>query len=142
MARLCARPGCSAPAAAMFNFDGLNRIVWLNSLAEAAAYSAGDLCRQHADRLRPPRNWELRDCRPTPNLTRPGAPAPSRHLPPGAAPRVAQIPPRPAVSPAPRRPVPAAAALHERKRPVRPRPTEVTSSTPMLERAFRGVRGA
>jgi hypothetical protein len=142
MARLCARPGCSAPAAAMFNFDGLNRIVWLNSLAEAAAYSAGDLCRQHADRLRPPRNWELRDCRPTPPVTRPGAAAPSRHLPPVPATRVARIPPRPPVTTARPRPVPAAAALRERKRPARPRPAEVTSSTPMLERAFRGVRGA
>jgi hypothetical protein len=142
MARLCARPGCSAPAAATFNFDGLSRVVWLSSLAEAAAYSAGDLCRQHADRLRPPRNWELRDCRPTPPLTQPGAPAPSRHLPPAAGTRVARIPSRPAPSRDRPVPVPAAAALRERKRATRPRPTEVTSSTPMLERAFRGVRGA
>jgi hypothetical protein len=130
----------------MFNFDGLNRIVWLNSLAEAAAYSAGDLCRQHADRLHPPRNWELRDCRPTPPMTRPGAPAPSRHLPPAPGTRVARIPARPAATPARPVPVPAAAAaavtLRGRKRTTRPRPTEVTTSTPMLERAFRGVRGA
>ncbi len=137
MARLCARPGCSAPAAAAFNFDGLNRVVWLNPLAEAAAYSAGDLCRQHADRLRPPRNWELRDCRPPPPMTRPGAPAPSRHLPPVTAPQVTRIPARATARP---HPVPAA-TLHERKRASRSRPDE-TSSTPMLERAFRGVRGA
>ncbi len=132
MASLCARPGCSAPAAATFNFDGLNRIVWLNPLAEAAAYSAGDLCRKHADRLRPPRNWELRDCRPTPPMTRPGAPAPSRHLPPDLEPNDAPSPTRTVVT----------AALHQRKRPTRPRPDEKAPSTPMLERAFRGVRGA
>ena len=81
MARLCARPSCSAPAAATFNFDGLNRIVWLNDLADPAVCSAGDLCARHAERLQPPRNWELRDARPT-RVTCPAAAAPSRHLPP------------------------------------------------------------
>src|SRR5260370_14169834 len=98
MARLCARPACSAPAAATFNFDGLNRIVWLNALADANAYSAGDLCPRHAERLRPPRNWELRDCRPTPAAQLPGATAPSRHYPPNAEPgpdRVATSRPAP-----------------------------------------------
>ena len=63
MTRHCARPGCSAAADAAFNFDGLRRIVWLNALTDPRAHSAGDLCRQHADGLRPPLHWELRDLR-------------------------------------------------------------------------------
>jgi hypothetical protein len=63
MARMCARPGCNLPAAATFNFDGLARVVWLGPLDDAGARSAGDLCRAHADRLRPPLHWELRDTR-------------------------------------------------------------------------------
>ncbi|MFM8304504.1 MAG: DUF3499 family protein, partial [Actinomycetota bacterium] len=80
MPRLCARPGCSAPATATFTFDGLRRIVWLAPLADASAYSAGDLCRRHAERFTAPRNWELRDVRPVPDVAEPaGAPAPSRY---------------------------------------------------------------
>jgi hypothetical protein len=87
MARQCARPGCNAPATATITFDGLRRIVWLNPLAEAAAYSAGDLCRRHAEHLRLPRNWELRDTRPQPGSVAPtGAPAPSRYVAPAPAP--------------------------------------------------------
>jgi hypothetical protein len=65
MARMCSRPGCNLDAAATFNFDGLGRVVWLGPLDEAGAgtRSAGDLCRNHADRLRPPLHWELRDTR-------------------------------------------------------------------------------
>ena len=128
MARLCARPSCSAPAAATFNFDGLNRIVWLNDLADPTVCSAGDLCARHAERLQPPRNWELRDARPT-RVTCPAAAAPSRHLPP-ARPLSAQ--PHPPVGPtrAPRR----------ARQPVAGLP--VGASTPLLARAFRGVDGA
>jgi hypothetical protein len=63
MTRTCARPGCNLDAAATFNFDGLQRVVWLGPLDEARGRSAGDLCRKHADRLRPPLHWELRDTR-------------------------------------------------------------------------------
>jgi len=63
MARMCARSACNLPAAATFNFDGLRRVVWLGPLDEADTRSAGDLCRAHADRLRPPVHWELRDMR-------------------------------------------------------------------------------
>jgi hypothetical protein len=61
--RQCARPTCNAPAVAAFNFDGLRRIVWLNTITEARTTTAGDLCDQHADRLSPPVHWELRDLR-------------------------------------------------------------------------------
>ena len=63
MERQCARPTCNAPAVAAFNFDGLRRIVWLNAITEARTTTAGDLCDRHADRLRPPVHWELRDLR-------------------------------------------------------------------------------
>jgi hypothetical protein len=65
MSRHCARPGCNAPAAAAFNFDGLRRIVWLNPIVDTRDRSAGDLCAPHADRLTPPLHWELRDLRST-----------------------------------------------------------------------------
>ena len=63
MARTCSRPVCNLPAAATFNFDGLARIVWLGPLDESGTRSAGDLCSRHADRLRPPLHWEMRDVR-------------------------------------------------------------------------------
>jgi hypothetical protein len=63
MTRHCSRPGCNEIAAAAFNFDGLRRIVWLNPIGEQRHQSAGDLCGAHADRLRPPVHWELRDLR-------------------------------------------------------------------------------
>ena len=65
MARTCSRPACNLAAAATFNFDGLQRVVWLGPLDEAGpgTRSAGDLCKNHADRLRPPLHWELRDTR-------------------------------------------------------------------------------
>jgi Protein of unknown function (DUF3499) len=75
MARYCARPGCNAEAAATINFDGLRRVVWLSPLEDARAYSACDLCRKHADRLRPPLHWELRISQPAASPGRPAAPA-------------------------------------------------------------------
>jgi len=60
--RHCSRPGCNAPAAAAFNFDGLRRIVWLNPI-DPRSPTAGDLCATHADRLHPPVHWEMRDLR-------------------------------------------------------------------------------
>lgn len=154
MARLCARPGCTAPAAATFTFDGLRRIVWLGPLAEAAAYSAGDLCRRHAELLRPPRNWELRDTRPVPATgERAGAPAPSRYLPPAPVPSTVHPPIRtparaPAATPAPAPATAPAAprerpAAHQVARPLLAKPsggsTLPAASSPLLARAFRSA---
>jgi hypothetical protein len=75
MERHCARPGCSEPATATFNFDGLRRIVWLGPLDLATGRSAGDLCQRHADRMRPPQHWELQDLRGPEPVT---IPAPTR----------------------------------------------------------------
>ena len=125
MARLCARLGCSAPAVATFNFDGLNRIVWLNGLAESPIFTAGDLCWRHAERLHPPRNWEVRDRRSA-RVLPPGTAAPSRHQPPPTRPNDA--PTRPPATPARQR------ATQEPLVAV-----EAPASTPLLARAFRGV---
>jgi hypothetical protein len=139
MARLCARPGCSAPAAATFNFDGLNRIVWLNPLADAAAYSAGDLCARHAERLHPPRNWELRDCRPSPASRQPAATAPSRHYPPVHEPRGGRVTTAPDPVRA-KRPAASMPLVPQERDPVRPG-VAASARTPLLARAFRGVGG-
>jgi hypothetical protein len=129
MPRLCARPGCTAPATSTITFDGLRRIVWLSPLAEAAAYSAGNLCRRHTERMRPPRNWELRDTRPSlAAAPRSGTPAPSRY--------VAPAPPPPPTLPFER---PAAHAA----RPLLGQPgehdTTPVATSPLLSRAFRNA---
>jgi len=142
MPRLCARPGCCAPATATFTFDGLRRIVWLAPLAEAAAYSAGDLCRRHGELLKPPRHWELRDIRPGLGHVEPaGSPAPSRYAP----------PPPPPSAPAPTLPFdrtpshtaarPAAAAAGGRSllSPGTERVPLPTATSPLLSRAFRNA---
>lgn len=138
MPRLCARPGCSAPATATFTFDGLRRIAWLAPLAEAAAYSAGDLCRRHAERFTAPRNWELRDIRPVPGATAgSGAPAPSRFSAP------ASPPPQPAPALPFERPAPRTAerpAARVTPRPLltpREHPVAPAATSPLLARAFR-----
>jgi hypothetical protein len=134
MARQCARPGCSAPAAATFNFDGLARVVWLGPLTDARTMSAGDLCRRHADRLRPPLHWELRDMRATAPDVSVAPAAPSRHV----------APPPPPEEPLPFEP----ARVRPMTSPVRvvtaaraepDRPAQAPATTPMLARAFRAA---
>jgi hypothetical protein len=136
MARRCARPACNAPATVTFTFDGLNRVMWINPLAEAAAYSAGDLCGRHAERLRPPLRWEVRDTRSTSRTEAhpTGEAAPSRYLAPATPPPEAE----------PRRPAAAAAARTDAKEPVPAIPRSdaaprLVARTPLLERAFRAA---
>jgi hypothetical protein len=137
MVRQCARPGCSAQAVATLNFNGLERVVWVGPLAAARALSAGDLCRRHADRLRPPLHWELRDVRSasSPNVST--APlAPSRHVAPPPPP-AERLPFEPATVRPAAVALPAAAAHSTPVHPDRPRPTSAT--TPLLARAFRAA---
>lgn len=61
--RLCARPGCGAPATATLRFQPTLRQAWLVDLDESAARAQGDLCRRHAAALVLPRGWELHDQR-------------------------------------------------------------------------------
>ena len=129
--RHCARPGCNAPAVATFTFDGLNRVVWLNPLAEAAAYSAGDLCRRHAERMTPPRHWEMRDTRPPAAERRPaGTAAPSRYL--------APAPPPPPTLPF-ERPAARLTGAAVLARAAHPSVHHPEATTPLLARAFRNA---
>ena len=54
--RLCARPGCGAPATDALAFHDVTRMVWLHDLGEPQPYAI-DLCTRHADRLCVPRGW-------------------------------------------------------------------------------------
>jgi uncharacterized protein DUF3499 len=135
----CSRVGCGGTAVASFCFDGRAALVWLDPLDPDHGVGAGVLCARHADALTPPRGWHLQDRRvPTPRLwdDRPAPPAPT---------------------PVPRATVAAAHAHTEREAaPPRPsplpfdettpdaRPTPVAAlldaRTPLLARAFAGVR--
>ncbi|MDQ1379825.1 MAG: hypothetical protein QOJ71_544 [Actinomycetota bacterium] len=57
--RLCARPGCGAPAAATLRFQPTQREAWLVDLDTDAVRTEGDLCSRHAAGLVLPRGWEL-----------------------------------------------------------------------------------
>jgi len=60
--RLCAHPGCGAPATAVLTFQYASRTVWLLDQGEPEP-SAIDLCPRHADKLSPPRGWTSHDRR-------------------------------------------------------------------------------
>lgn len=163
MVRRCARPACNAPAVVTFTFDGLHRVLWLGPLAEAAAYSAGDLCARHADSMTAPRNWEVRDHRRAVEPVEPtGAAAPSRFQAPPPAPAPEARPQSLPLEPVPM--VPAASTdsadeepEHElededgpERKPDRPAAAvpaipragaapELHARTRMLERAFRAA---
>ena len=147
MVRRCARPACNAPAAVTFTFDGLHRILWLAPLAEAAAYSAGNLCSHHADNLKPPRNWEVRDHRRRASraVTATGATAPSRHLAPEPAAPPLTLPLEPARSASARSTPAASERRTDRRRPAVPAipragaAPRLEARTPLLQRAFRAA---
>jgi Protein of unknown function (DUF3499) len=74
--RLCARAGCSAPAAAALRFQPTRREAWLVDLDQSAARSEGDLCARHASALVLPRGWELYDERTNKPIVGPEASPP------------------------------------------------------------------
>lgn len=57
--RLCARPGCGAPAAATLRFQPTQREAWLVDLDVSGSRTEGDLCARHAAGLVLPRGWQL-----------------------------------------------------------------------------------
>lgn len=57
--RICARPGCGAPAAATLRFQPIQREAWLVDLDDDAVRTEGDLCARHAAGLVLPRGWQL-----------------------------------------------------------------------------------
>jgi len=76
--RLCARPGCSAPAVATLRFQSTERLAWLVELDDNSVRTQGDLCSRHAAALVLPRGWELhdeREPRPAPVETEPAVAA-------------------------------------------------------------------
>jgi hypothetical protein len=71
MARLCERPGCSAPADVSYGFDADTLVVWLDTFQADTGARAGVLCRRHADAMVVPLGWMLDDRRdPVPRLFR------------------------------------------------------------------------
>ncbi len=83
--RLCARPGCGAPAAATLRFQPTQREAWLVDLEDDAARTEGDLCARHAAGLVLPRGWQLHN-----GLTNPDS-GPPRTPPPAPRPRRAAV---------------------------------------------------
>ncbi len=61
MSRSCARPGCGRPAVATLSYAYAEGVVWLEDLAAEGHPMVHDLCALHADTVRVPRGWELRD---------------------------------------------------------------------------------
>jgi hypothetical protein len=133
---------------AVFAFDARECLVWLDPLGPRGR-GAGVLCELHADRMSPPRGWNLLDRRgpelrlwigrsSSPTSSAPGHrhPAPSRPREYGAPspalpfdappPRDAEPPARPSWSP------------HDRPSPELERVLD--ARTPLLARAFEAVR--
>jgi len=63
VSRLCAKPGCDRRATATLSYAYAESTVWLEDLAAEAHPMVHDLCDLHADTVRVPRGWELRDQR-------------------------------------------------------------------------------
>ncbi|MEX1217886.1 MAG: DUF3499 family protein [Acidimicrobiales bacterium] len=63
MTRSCARPGCGSPAAATFEYNYADSVVFLDALAEEALPSNYDVCRRHADSMTVPKGWTMVDRR-------------------------------------------------------------------------------
>ena len=62
--RLCARPGCGAPATAVLVFQYASGTVWVLDMGEPDPASI-DLCTRHADKVSAPRGWTTHDRRAT-----------------------------------------------------------------------------
>jgi len=61
--RTCAKPGCDRAAVATLAYAYADGVVWLEDLSPEAHPMVHDLCRMHADTVRVPLGWELRDVR-------------------------------------------------------------------------------
>lgn len=64
MSRQCARPGCTDHAVSTLAYEYASRTVWLDLVAHESHPSTYDLCPRHANNLRVPLGWQLRDRRP------------------------------------------------------------------------------
>jgi hypothetical protein len=64
-ARHCSRTGCSEPAAVTLTYEYGRAQVFLDALAADRDPHAYDLCARHAERLKAPQGWQVRDRRTT-----------------------------------------------------------------------------
>jgi hypothetical protein len=90
--RICARSGCSSPAAAILTYDRTTQTAYLYAVDDPSSRTPGDLCERHLSRFVVPRSWQLVDRRvdaPTveaaPALRAVPAPKPAREPKPRAA---------------------------------------------------------
>lgn len=58
-ARECSRTACSHPAVSTLTFVYQDSTAVLGPLSRVSEPGAYDLCREHAERLTPPRGWDL-----------------------------------------------------------------------------------
>jgi len=63
VSRKCARPGCGGSAVATLSYAYADGVVWLEDLAPEAHPMVHDMCRMHAESVRVPLGWQLRDHR-------------------------------------------------------------------------------
>jgi hypothetical protein len=61
--RTCAKPGCNTSASATLTYDYSASTAWVEPLHDEAHPMRYDLCAEHADALRVPRGWALKDRR-------------------------------------------------------------------------------
>ena len=61
--RHCSRTGCSEAAAVTLTYEYARAQVWLDTLASDRDPHAYDLCVRHAERLKAPQGWQVRDRR-------------------------------------------------------------------------------
>jgi hypothetical protein len=140
----CSRLGCGEPAVAVFGFDARESLVWLDPLGDDGR-GAGVLCETHADRLSPPRGWNLLDRRGAEARLWIGRMADAVHAAPSPRRRERAPRSRPLATPGPRLPFDAPAARvvttpPPRTPPSAPSRTPDPTRTPLLARAFEAAR--
>ena len=75
--RICARSGCSSPAAAILTYDREAQIAYLSSVDDPSTRTPGDLCARHLARFVLPRSWHLDDRRDEQAVSPAPAPEPA-----------------------------------------------------------------
>jgi Protein of unknown function (DUF3499) len=146
----CSRIGCDEPAVAVFGFDAMATLVWLDPL-DARTVGAGMLCKSHADSLTPIRGWTLRDRRaraPRLWVDRPAPPVVATSRAPRAARAHPDAPPPTAPLPfaetSPRTGAPATSTVASDDDARDAHDTELeqmlSARTPLLRRAFTAAR--
>lgn len=142
----CSRLGCDELATTVFAFDARECLVWLDPLGPDGR-GAGVLCHLHADRMSPPRGWNLLDRRDVESrlwighVSATTTPAPSRRRDhsPRSRPCAPAGPKLPFDTRTPE-PEPARAPWSPHDRPGPDFEHVLAARTPLLARAFEAVR--